>query len=595
MEKQTISKEAVRVVLRTYFGQYKKYPIATIISFLLPAIGTILVFFIPPLILAKIVDQFIAQGTISLTSTLHFVILFAGSWLLGEILWRVGTFFVVKIKSSSITDLHGKAFQTLTGREYSFYADNFVGSLSNKVGAYSVGFYTVTDILYSNLSVNLFTITFASIVLWQYSPVISIILVGCILVLVIVVLPAIRRRSKLVSERHEASSKMMGRLSDAITNMAAVKAFSREEYEYKVYEAQAADFALKTRIADDYHNLRIDTRISPLYVLTNTLGLIAAIVCAGKFNLAPGAILVVFSYYTHVTYVFWQINYVYRNFEQAITGAAEFTQLFLDPSKVQDVPDAKALVVKDGNIEFKNIRFDYNQSAADVFLKDLNLSISSGQKVGLVGPSGGGKTTITKLVLRFIDIQSGSITIDNQNIATVTQESLRKAIAYVPQDTLLFHRSLSENIAYGNPSATHEEIVEAAKLAHADEFISRLPNGYETLVGERGIKLSGGQRQRIAIARAMLKKSKILILDEATSALDSESEKHIQEGLLELMKDKTALVIAHRLSTIKHLDRIVVLDKGKVVQDGTHDELVAKKNGMYAKLWSHQSGGFIEE
>ena len=187
------------------------------------------------------------------------------------------------------------------------------------------------------------------------------------------------------------------------------------------------------------------------------------------------------------------------------------------------------------------------------------------------------------------------MSIDGQDIAQVTQESLREAIAYVPKEPLLFHRSLFENIAYGNPDASRAEVIHAATLAHAHEFISDLPHGYDTMVGERGIKLSGGQRQRVAIARALLKQSKILVLDEATSALDSESEKYIQEGLLALMKNKTAVVIAHRLSTIKHLDRIVVLDKGKIVQDGTHDELIAKKSGLYAKLWSHQSGGFIEE
>ena len=225
----------------------------------------------------------------------------------------------------------------------------------------------------------------------------------------------------------------------------------------------------------------------------------------------------------------------------------------------------------------------------DSFLSGFSLDIKAKQKVGLVGPSGGGKTTITKLLLRFIDPESGDIFVDGQSIKKITQSSLRREIAYVPQEPLLFHRSLFENIAYGDEDATKEDIIKAAKIAHADEFINQLPKGYETLVGERGIKLSGGQRQRVAIARALLKKASIIVLDEATSSLDSESEKYIQEGLWELMKDKTALVIAHRLSTIKHLDRILVLDNGKIVQDGTHDELISQ-DGLYAKLWSHQAG-----
>ena len=219
----------------------------------------------------------------------------------------------------------------------------------------------------------------------------------------------------------------------------------------------------------------------------------------------------------------------------------------------------------------------------------FNLEIPKQQKVGLVGPSGGGKTTITKLLLRFIDPQTGNILFDGQNISNVTQKSLREAVSYVPQEPLLFHRSLFENIAYSNDEATEADVIRAAKIAHADDFINQLSDKYNTLVGERGIKLSGGQRQRVAIARALLKKAPILILDEATSALDSESEKYIQEGLWKLMENKTAIVIAHRLSTIKHLDRIIVLDNGKIVQDGTHNELI-KQTGLYAKLWNHQSG-----
>ncbi|OYW42452.1 hypothetical protein B7Z28_01505 [Candidatus Saccharibacteria bacterium 32-45-3] len=226
--------------------------------------------------------------------------------------------------------------------------------------------------------------------------------------------------------------------------------------------------------------------------------------------------------------------------------------------------------------------------------KQFNLSIPAGQRVGLVGQSGSGKTTLTKLLLRFSDIQKGAITIDDQAIETVTQSSLRKAIAYVPQEPMLFHRTLEENIKYGNPDANREQVIEAAKRAHALEFIEKLPEGLDTLVGERGIKLSGGQRQRIAIARAILKDAPILVLDEATSALDSESEKLIQQAFTELMKDRTSIVIAHRLSTIAKLDRIIVMDNGAIIEDGTHDELLAKK-GQYAKLWAHQSGGFIEE
>jgi ATP-binding cassette subfamily B protein len=259
---------------------------------------------------------------------------------------------------------------------------------------------------------------------------------------------------------------------------------------------------------------------------------------------------------------------------------------------VKDPINPQAININKGAIEFNDVSFKYDDSNS--LFKNFNIVIARGQKVGLVGPSGGGKSTITKLLLRLMDIQKGQISIDGQDISQIRQDELREHIAYVPQEPILFHRSLKENIAYGNPSASDEDIIKASKSSHADEFIKDLKDGYDTLVGERGVKLSGGQRQRIAIARAMLKtKSPILLLDEATSALDSENEKLIQDGLWRLMQNRTVIVIAHRLSTIQHMDRILVIDKGSVIEDGRHQELILKKDGVYAKLWQRQSGGFI--
>lgn len=597
MQSRAVSKEAVYAVLRHYVGQYRKYPIATAIAFVLPAIGTILVFFVPPLILARLIDLFNQRGFISLESTGTLVGLFAGAWLLGEAMWRVGTHFLIILKSRSQRDLYTKAMSLLNGRSLSFYANNFVGSLTSRSYSFVYGFEGFTDTLYYNFFTNIFTITFAMIILWTYSPILPLLLFVCIAALIAVAVPRIKYRSKLVAIRHEAGSKISGRFSDIITNMAAVKAFAAEPAESKMFLEQVDDFVGKYKHAANYNNLRIDTRISPFYVATNTIGLIASIFLASRLGLQPSVVIVVFSYFVQVTGIFWQINYTYRNMETAVGGAAEFTQLFLKPEEVVDALDARALDVTHGAIDFKKVSFDYqkDREGEETFLKQFNLHIPAGQKIGLVGPSGGGKTTITKLLLRFVDANKGAITIDGMDIAKVTQHSLRSAIAYVPQDPLLFHRSLSENIAYGMEGASHKDVVAAAKLARAHDFIEALPQGYDTLVGERGIKLSGGQRQRIAIARALLKNAKILVLDEATSALDSESEKYIQEGLWELMKEKTALVIAHRLSTIRHLDRIIVLDNGKIVQDGSHDELVKDTEGIYAKLWNHQSGGFMED
>jgi ATP-binding cassette, subfamily B, bacterial len=273
--------------------------------------------------------------------------------------------------------------------------------------------------------------------------------------------------------------------------------------------------------------------------------------------------------------------------------ARDMVEILKIEAEVKDPQKPQKVRIGHGEIKFQSVQFQHSGSDEAIF-EDFNLDISAGEKVGLVGHSGSGKTTFTRLLLRFSDIDGGKILIDGQSISAITQADLRKNIAYVPQEPLLFHRTISENIAYGNGKASNKEVETAAKSSHAAEFIEKLPNGYETLVGERGVKLSGGQRQRIAIARAMLKDAPILMLDEATSSLDSESEKYIQDALWKLMEGRTAIVIAHRLSTIQRMDRIVVLDDGQVVEQGTHKELL-DAGGTYARLWAHQSGGFLED
>lgn len=516
------------------------------------------------------------------------------TWLVGEVFWRVGIYCMIKVQARSKQKLNLTAFKLLAEKEYDFFANNFVGSLTKKALAFAYNFETFTDIIVFNVLTSVIPMIVAFFILAQYSIFISLTLLGWVLIALPILIPLIIRRAKLVAKRHDASSKMTGRLSDAFTNIFTVKAFGKEKVETENYGEYVADYTKRFTNAANYQNVFIESVISPIYVFSNATGMAFALYFYQTLSLPVGSILVVFSYFATVTSVFWSFNHIYRNIESSITESAEFTEMILDKPTITDQPGATDLVVVNGSIVFKDVGFDYpGKSGENKFLENFNLEIKPGEKVGLVGHSGGGKTTITKLLLRFLDVSEGEILIDGQDIKKVTQKSLRESIAYVPQEPLLFHRSLFENIAYGKEGASEEEVIQASKKAHAHEFISTLPDGYETLVGERGIKLSGGQRQRVAIARAILKNAPILLLDEATSALDSESEKFIQAGLKELMKDKVAIVIAHRLSTIKNLDKIIVLQQGKIIESGTHTELVKEKK-VYASLWEHQSGGFIE-
>ncbi|MBR1939242.1 ATP-binding cassette domain-containing protein, partial [Candidatus Saccharibacteria bacterium] len=328
------------------------------------------------------------------------------------------------------------------------------------------------------------------------------------------------------------------------------------------------------------------------------VGIIAIIVLfmmAGQpiFGLSVSTLILIVNYSTSIMSELWDINSILKNVNRIFGDAYEMTKILDTVDTVVDMPNAQPILVKRGEIEFRDIHFQHADAKEAIF-DHFSLKIAPGERVGLVGVSGSGKTTLTKLLLRFADVQGGEILVDGQNISEVQQISLRESIAYVPQETALFHRTITENIAYGKPDASQRDVVRAAKLANAHEFITDLPNGYETMVGERGIKLSGGQRQRVAIARAILKDAPVLVLDEATSALDSESEALIQGALERLMKGRTSIVVAHRLSTVASLDRIVVLKHGKIIEQGTHEELL-EKHGAYSRLWSRQSGAFSEK
>jgi ATP-binding cassette subfamily B protein len=429
-------------------------------------------------------------------------------------------------------------------------------------------------------------VTILAFKFWPY----AIILVATIIVYIAITIVMTRHMPERNIKEAKASSRMSGHLADDVANILTLKAYSAEKRETELAKQKADDwYKANMAIMRDFNRLMLASD-----VITNGIRITALIlaVLAKQHNLISiGTILLMVSYTNTVTYRLHEVRHIIRNYNRIIGDATEMVEILHTPIEIVNKSD-RELVVPKGAIEFKNVTFSHNQG--DELFKNFHLKIKPGQKVGLVGHSGSGKSSLTSLIMRFHDVDSGQILIDGTDISEVSQASLRQAIAYVPQEPMMFHRSIADNIAFGKPEANRKEVETAAKQACADEFIEKLPKKYDTLVGERGVKLSGGQRQRIAIARAIIKGAPILVLDEATSALDSESEKLIQDAMDELMIGRTSVVVAHRLSTIAKLDRIIVLDNGKIIEDGTHQKLI-ELNGTYAHLWKQQSGGFLRE
>ena len=590
MKNKPNSKEIFRLFWKTS-AQYKHRRNLAIFFAMLTLVVTI---FVGPLIIAQLLSIIQHNQLHDAKNLWTLIALYGVSELWSSVIgWRLVLYLVWTFETAMQRDLYAQCFSKLTNQTLFFHSNKFGGSLvsqTNKLVGAVESFWDTIIWSVLPLVVSLVgSIIVLSTLLWQY----ALFLLIFSIVFSLVVYYGSKPMAKLTKKEAKASNKLNGQLADVISNVLAVKSSGAEATEQKFF----------TKTVNSWRNSSLDVmrgflKVSTIYSSINMvikIGAIAFAVYAAQNNLVSVAsVYLIITYTGSVAHELWNMNGIMRNYNRIIGNANDMVEILQTPTTLIDKSSSK-LEVASGKISMDKITFTHDEGQGDTLFHDFSLDIKPGEKIGLVGASGSGKTTLTKLLLRFADIDSGKITIDGQDISKVTQASLRAKIAYVPQEPLLFHRSVRENIAYGRPDATDTEIEEAAKKAGAYDFIVGLKDGFDTMVGERGIKLSGGQRQRVAIARAILKDAPILVLDEATSALDSESEALIQKSLETLMENRTSIVIAHRLSTIAKLDRIIVLKNGKIVEDGSHDKLINKKRGVYAKLWARQSGGFIEE
>lgn len=584
-------RSAVVLALHRYGRELLRLRALALPALLLPAVGNIGIRYVAPLLIAKLAGQAAEEEGLTLGSALPYVLAFGAVLLLAETVWRIGQHCLNRVDALGAEHLYVSGMDELLAKDAAFFHDNFAGSLTKRVLSFGRRFEDFVDTLTYRIVGSLVPLLFGAVVLWSYEPMLVAGLLVMIALTVVAATPLIRRRQRLVNDREAAIARVSGHVADSLTNMETIRAFAAERREADEHRGRVAESRRLTLRSWDYGNLRVDVLIAPMSVLTNVLGLLVAVAFGG-----PGQgveeIVVAFTYYSNATQIMFEFNQIYRRLESSMTEAAQFTELLLDPPTVTDPAEPEPLAPRDTGVRFEAVTFAH-QGAKPIF-RGLGLDVPAGARIGLVGRSGGGKTTLTRLLLRMSDIDAGRILIGGQDISRLRQRDLRSLIAYVPQEPAMFHRSLRDNIAFARPGATDAEIHAAAGAAHVTEFAGQLPDGFATLVGERGVKLSGGQRQRVALARAILRDAPILLLDEATSALDSESELLVQDALWRLMEGRTALVVAHRLSTVAGMDRLVVLDRGRVVEQGSHGELLAAE-GAYAKLWQHQSGGFLGE
>ncbi len=546
-----------------------------------------------PYVLMLVVDT-VTNYASDKSEALHLLVkplaLGAVLWISVEISYRVSGFLMATIFPKIEASIRMNMFNYVQKHSYNYFSNNFAGTISNKINDMPLA---VGRILQTIITL-FFPVVLAlmiSIAMFAYvQPMFAFILISWVVIHVCVCLLFAKKCDKYSDVHSESRSVLSGKIVDSLTNHINVRLFSRHSFEKEYLKKYQSDEIKKHKDSLIY--------VEKMKMLLGIICFFGAFVGINGFmiyswmldQITAGEVVFIFNTSWNITMMVWLAGLEIPALFKEIGICRQALTIIQAPHDLKDHELSQKMQIKKGEIIFDKVSFRYSKK--NQLFNKKSVHINAGEKVGLVGFSGSGKTSFVHLILRYFDVNEGKIIIDGQDIALATQESLRSQIALIPQDPILFHRSLMENIRYSRLDATDEEVIEASKKAHCHDFIQKMPEGYYTLVGERGIKLSGGQRQRIAIARAILKNAPIVILDEATSALDSVTERHIQESLAELMKGKTTLVIAHRLSTLANMDRVLVFAEGKIVEEGTHQEL-SQANSFYAKMWDMQQGGFL--
>ncbi len=587
------SKVTIKQIVREYLIGLKGYRFLFALTFVIYALANLINVFIP-YFYKNFFNSLnsVGQKADSVHSLVQIISTIAVLHFFGWLFFRGGFFLANHIEANVMSRLKQNCFNYLIKHSHNFFSNAFTGGLVQKVNRQSRAFERLFDTYIFNLAPLIITVVGAIVITFFTSRFLSLVILLWITIYFTASFLFFRWRMKYNIQMAKVDSETTALLSDNISNSQTISlfnGFNKEKDRYTEATDKQAKLIIKTW---NYAGIYESAQLFLVYLMEFII-FYYAIKYWQADKLSVGGIVMVQIYVISLSSQLWTINMILRNVFESLADSKEMTEIMQTSHEIQDTISAGKLVVNKGEIVFKDAIFNFNETRT--VLNNINCLIRPGEKVAIIGPSGAGKTTFVRLILRLYNLTSGQILIDGQDIAQVTQESLRQNISLVPQDPILFHRTLMENIRYGRPEATNEEVLSASRQAHCDDFIDVLPNKYDTLVGERGIKLSGGERQRIAIARAILKNAPILILDEATSSLDSHSEKLIQDALDNLMMGCTTIAIAHRLSTIRKMDRIIVMRDGRIIEEGTHDELSNKDSGLYKDLWELQAGGFIQK